>query len=133
MVVLDTSVIVKWFIEEEGSERALVWLKKHLKREEIILVPSLFFYEIANVFRYNKRLPTGEILNLLEELFRLNLKIEEVNPELIMRGVKLAREKDVNIYDAIFVVLAKIYQLSFYTADKKLYKKVKDLGFVKLL
>jgi len=133
MVVLDTSVIVKWFIEEKGSERALLWLEKHIKKEEIILVPSLFFYEIANVLRYNKRLPTDEILNLVEELFRLNLKIEEVTPELIMRGVVLAREKNISIYDAIFVVLAKIYQLSFYTADEKLYKKVKGLGFVKLL
>ena len=133
MVVLDTSVIVKWFIEEKGSERALLWLEKYIKKEEIILVPSLFFYEIANVLRYNKRLPTNEILNLIEELFHLNLKIEEVTPELIMRGVVLARERNISIYDAIFVVLAKIYQLSFYTADEKLYKKVKGLGFVKLL
>jgi len=133
MVVLDTSVIVKWFIEEKGSERSLLWLEKHIKKEEIILVPSLFFYEIANVLRYNKRLPTDEILNLIEELFRLNLKIEEVTPELIMRGVVLAREENISIYDAIFVVLAKIYQLSFYTADEKLYKKVKGLGFVELL
>jgi len=38
MVVLDTSVIVKWFIEEKGSERALLWLEKHIKKEEIILL-----------------------------------------------------------------------------------------------
>jgi len=44
MVVLDTSVIVKWFIEEKGSERSLVWLEKHIKKEEIILVPSLFIF-----------------------------------------------------------------------------------------
>ncbi len=50
-----------------------------------------------------------------------------------MRGLVLAREENISIYDAIFVVLAKIYQLSFYTADEKLYKKVKGLGFVELL
>jgi len=31
MVVLDTSVIIKWFVEEKGSKRALVWLEKHVR------------------------------------------------------------------------------------------------------
>lgn len=43
MVVLDTSVIIKWFVEEKGSERALFLMEKHIKGEEIVLVPSLFF------------------------------------------------------------------------------------------
>jgi predicted nucleic acid-binding protein len=133
MVVLDTSVIIKWFIEERGSKRALIWLKRHIKGTEKILVPSLFFYEIANVLRYKKELPLNEIWKVIEYLFRLNLKVEEANPELIMRAVLLAREKEISVYDAVFVALANFYHISFYTADKELYEKIKDFDFVKLL
>jgi predicted nucleic acid-binding protein len=133
MVVLDTSVIIKWFVEEKSSKRALTWLEKHIKGTEKIVVPSLFFYEIANVLRYKKELPLNEIWKVIEYLFRLNLKIEEVNSELIMRAVLLAREKEISVYDATFVVLAVIYHIPFYTADKKLYEKLKEFNFVKLL
>jgi len=133
MVVLDTSVIIKWFVEEKGSERALLWLEKHIKGQEIILAPSLLFYEIANVLRYNQKLPTNEMLKAIEDLWHLNLRIEEANLELIMRGVVLAREEQISVYDASFIVLAEIYQLSFYTCDEKLFEKIKDLNFVKLL
>jgi predicted nucleic acid-binding protein len=61
------------------------------------------------------------------------LGIEEVNPELIMRAVLLAREKEISVYDATFVVLAIIYRIPFYTADKKLYEKLKEFNFVRLL
>jgi predicted nucleic acid-binding protein len=176
MVVLDTSVIIKWFVKEKGSERALFWMEKHIEGTEIILVPSLFFYEITNVLRYNKDLPTNKILEVIENLFRLNLKVEEINFEMMMKSVVLAREKEISLYDAcieisiasksekepfmasrfcerylvffalwhlsckergplcpVFIVLAKIYQTSFYTADSQLYQKMKGLDFVKLL
>ena len=133
MVVLDTSVIIKWFVEEPGSDKALFLMKKHIEGAEIILVPSLFFYEIANVLRYHKNLPTEEILEVVEILQGLNLRVEEIGFELMMKGIILARERDISVYDAVFVILAKIYQAPLYTADLKLYRKVKDLGFVKLL
>ena len=133
MVVLDTSVIVKWFVEEEGPKRALIWMKKHIEGTEVILVPSLFFYEVTNVLRYNKSLPTTEILKIVKNLMEINLRVAEINSELIKRSVVLAREKDISVYDGAFIALADMYETPFYTADKALYKKTKDLGFVNLL
>ena len=108
-------------------------MDRHIEGTEIILVPSLLFYEIANVLRYNEKLPTDEILKVIENLGSLNLKIEEVSPELMIKAVVLAREKDISVYDAVFVVSAKICRVPFCTADEKLYKKVKELGFVEFL
>ena len=104
MVVLDTSVIVKWFVKEPDSGKASVWMSRHVEGTEIILVPSLFFYEIANVLRYKKDLPTKEILEVIENLEKLNLRTEEITSELIMKSIVLARERKVSIYDAVFVV-----------------------------
>ncbi len=42
-------------------------------------------------------------------------------------------QRKITAYDAAYVVLARNFNCKFITADKKLYKKVKDLGFVKLL
>jgi len=47
--VLDTNIIVKWFLLEEGSQTAEGFLAELLAGQAIALVPSSLFYEVANV------------------------------------------------------------------------------------
>jgi predicted nucleic acid-binding protein len=47
--VLDTSVIVKWFFNEEGTDRAEALLTDLLDGSARIQVSSSLFYELANV------------------------------------------------------------------------------------
>ena len=49
-IVLDSSVAAKWFIEEEGRDRALRVLDQVRDRPERFLVPELFFNELLAVF-----------------------------------------------------------------------------------
>ena len=49
-IVLDASVVAKWFIEEEDTEKAIEIRDKFVRGEIKILVPSLLIYEIGNVF-----------------------------------------------------------------------------------
>ena len=51
-IVLDASVVAKWFIEEENTEKAIeITIRDKFVRGEIeVLAPSLLIYEIRNVF-----------------------------------------------------------------------------------
>lgn len=55
MIVVDASVAVKWFVEEEGHQFALSLLEQHL----VIIAPDLIFSETTNVLW--KKLRRGEV------------------------------------------------------------------------
>ena len=47
-LVVDASVALKWFVEEDDSKKALDVLD-YITEKAIPIVPTLFFYEISNV------------------------------------------------------------------------------------
>jgi predicted nucleic acid-binding protein len=51
----------------------------------------------------------------------------------IINVALFARERDITVYDSAYLLVALNFKCKFVTADEKLYKKVKDLGFVELL
>jgi len=54
MYVIDTSVVVKWFVKEKDRDVALEILEYYRSGNFTIIVPDLLIYEFANVLRYNK-------------------------------------------------------------------------------
>lgn len=53
--------------------------------------------------------------------------------ELQTSAAKIASEYKTTIYDASYVALSQSLSCQLVTADRKLYRKVKSLEFVKLL
>jgi predicted nucleic acid-binding protein len=49
MIVLDASVALPWFIEEQASDAADEVLERLLRGRERALVPELFYYEVFSV------------------------------------------------------------------------------------
>ncbi len=132
MVVLDTSVVIKWFVEEPDSKAALAFRDEHLAGQELIVVPTLFFYEFTNVLRYVKSLPEESIISILGDLEQLGRR-EESSHDVIAEAVIFARKFEISVYDGVFVALAYLYGVELITADAKLVDKTKSLRFVKLL
>ena len=97
------------------------------------MAPSLLFYEVANSLLYAKELKDEEISNFLEILEELDFEIIELSIRDIIKATILGREKGITIYDASYLILAEKLGIDFITADLKLFKKIKDLNFVKLL
>lgn len=46
LVILDTSVIIKWFTNEENTDRSIEYRDRHIDREIEIIEPDLLLYEI---------------------------------------------------------------------------------------
>ena len=65
-VVLDASVLVKWFVEEDASDKALMLRDKYIEGELVILAPELILYEVLNAL-YFKRLFSREELREISE------------------------------------------------------------------
>lgn len=133
MVVLDTSVIFKWFsTNEDNEDKALSLLSAHQDQKNIILVPNLLLYELANAWATKASLPLASIKTFLKDLQDANLKIETVNFKLLEKAAIIAKKYKTSLYDAVYIALAKQKKCQLITADEKLVEKVK-LPFIKPL
>lgn len=132
MIVLDASVIIKWFQEEEGSDRALVIQQRHERGEDMIVVPALALYEITNVLRY-RRLTTEKVETILDILEDLEMGVFSFSSAELKEVLRFARKHDLSVYDAVYAVLAERLGCSLITADQKLHKKLQTLPWVTLL
>lgn len=132
-MVLDASVILKWFMKEDDSNKAMSLKDAHVTGKFSIVVPDIVLYEIGNALRYEPEFTPKEIISCLEELYELNIDILAPLPDILDLVPEIAYHHDITFYDASYVALAKELGLQFVTADLKLYNKVKNLSFVDLL
>ena len=133
MIVFDASIIIKWFRDEDNSEAAFLLKDKHIRGEDVIAVPDLLFYEIVNVLRYQKSINENDLDGILDILIEMEVHIFTVSPHEFKEVFRFARTHEISVYDAAYVVLAQKLNCAFVTADKKLYRKLKDFPRVNLL
>jgi len=86
MYVLDASVVVKWFVEEEGKEIALSIRDKFWRREIDIVVPDLLLYEISNALRYNPNLNEQDVKNAVDSIINMGIRILIPSGEMLKKG-----------------------------------------------
>jgi predicted nucleic acid-binding protein len=133
LLVLDTSIVLKRYKEEEYTEIALKIKKDFVEGLNEIIVPDLVLYEMANVLRFTDGFNERLIKKSLESFIDLGVDIVIPTIEMISLATKLSYKYKITVYDAIFIALSKIINGIFVTADKKLYEKVKELKFVKFI
>lgn len=129
-VVLDTSVILKLFLKESGSDIAIKLKDRHVKGMIEIIIPELLKYELINVLKY-KGYVKEEIIEALEVIRDFGFSIIELGDVLFDMTAAFSVDYDISSYDATYVALAKKEDALLYTADKKLLSKIKKLKFAK--
>lgn len=134
MIVLDASVVLKWiFVDEDGGESARYYKERHISEEEIIAVPELFFYEIANVLATKTRLLEEDTADAFTLIWNFDLEAFKFGLEEFLIGIALSRQYKISLYDAAYIELAKRLNCNFITADRRLYEKTKGIKAVGLL
>ena len=121
--VLDASVGIKLFVEEEFSDKVERLFSKLAEDPQAeIYVPDLFYIECANILlKYTRRFnrPLKDSLKDIADLNDLALKSTSTS-ELIEEALELAHEKNLMAYDACYAVLARRLALPLVTADAPL-------------
>jgi len=134
VVVLDTSVLVKWFRSGEPlAAEASAFRQAYYEDRLNIVAPDLIPYELANALRYSSNAGQEESTRAMESLYALGIEIVPATAARIARALALAYQHDLTVYDAAFVALAEELGADFITADEKLLKKVSTLPFCHFL
>lgn len=125
MIVIDTSVAIKWLrANEEDRQYAFTIYKNHLEHKDEIMVPSLFYIEAANALATNNVLSRKDILEGMEFLFNSGLYVHDVTRDDVLKAAALARKYKTTVYDMIYAVIAKENNIILITADEKFVRKV---------
>ncbi len=133
-MVLDSSVIIKWFRQEEILAReALALRQAYLDGKIKIVVPTLLAWEIANVLRFKHELSADDVRQAVTTLFAMGFEWVAPDPPLMDHTVGLAFAHETTIYDACFAALAEVRDTRFVTADDRLVDKLAGWPHVRRL
>lgn len=134
MIILDSSVALKWiFDDEDAHEDAIKYRQRHMSGEEMIIVPSLFFYEIANVLATKIKLSASDAVEIFSMFWNLDFEIFDFGLENFLSAINLSVHYKVSVYDAVYIELAKKLNCNLITADRKLYENIREIKQVRLL
>src|SRR3989338_4821000 len=117
-VVIDTSVLIKCFIEEENSVFVDELIMLHQRMEISLLAPPLIVFEFLSVISRAYR-STEKAKECLKKFFQCKIGIMEPTFGYLERALEGACETSVYYYDSLYHSLAKEMQGVFLTADKK--------------
>ena len=123
--VLDASVAAKWMLPSGGESlhaEALTWLTRYASNELVLIVPDLFWIEVANLMwravryaRVTKSDAQSALAGLRERKFETFS-----TASLIDAAFEIAVAYQRTVYDSLYVALAKETGTYLVTADEKL-------------
>ena len=121
-LVVDASVLIKFYVPEILSDRAERLLARGEKKEIDFLAPDLIYPEAGNILWKKQRLKEltrPEVEEIADAILLLPLKIE-ASKSLLPLAVDMAIAYGITVYDALYLSLAKVYETTMITADRKL-------------
>lgn len=135
--MVDASVAFKWLIPDAAEEdvpAAKALLVAHMEGRVAIAVPSLFYYEVANILLFGRsKPPIEEAAEALRDLYSLPLTVAVPAPDTADAALRLASDHGLSYYDASYVALAETLDCTLITADQRLARRLRTGGRVQLL
>jgi predicted nucleic acid-binding protein len=132
-LVLDTNVVVKWYLTEELEDEALSILEAGERGDVMLLAPDSVEPEFWNVLWQRHRrdeLSLDEVLDYWDALAETPLLMGELLP-LMPQATEIVAHCGCIIYDALFVALAESEDTVVVTADRKLLKALAGTPYVR--
>lgn len=128
--VLDSSFTIAWILGEEGEEEHTDSVFSLIK-ENTALIPSLWFYEVANVLAIGKRRGRLSQKDLTRAITLLKAIPTVVEPDCDRRSfeiLELAESQTLTIYETTYLDLAMRMDVPLATLDNALIQASQALG-----
>ena len=121
--VVDASVALKWFVEEQFAHESRTLLAEHSE----LHTPELLTIEIANVL--SKRVRRGQLLpdsarDIRARYGRVAM-IQHNVTHLLAPAFELSLATAASVYDCVYLALAVLLDLPLATADQRFIDTVK--------
>jgi len=129
--VFDSSFFGALIIPDEKNP-GVDKIHKSIGQNEVIFVPQLIWYEIANVFKNlmrRKRYQFDDVLEFSKLLTKDRLTCDfETGPGYAEKLLRLCNDYNISSYDAAYLELAGRKKAALCTLDKNLIAAAKNYG-----
>jgi predicted nucleic acid-binding protein len=121
-ITIDSSVAAKWFLAEDGADRAALLAGS----DDMLCAPDLLIAEVGNVFWKACRQARASAESAVHAMKLLPSFFDELIPhgEHAERALDLSLTLDHPIYDCFYLAIAEARQAPLVTADGKLIRKL---------
>lgn len=117
VLVLDASVGVKWFRDEQGSEEARELLAMHVRGEVVLAVESLFLHELLAVS--SREGHAEDVARVWRDLKAVDLAVVPLGDELVAAAAAQKQALGCSLYDAFSAGLAQLLSAPLCSADER--------------
>src|SRR4051794_19014976 len=117
--VLDSSVAVKWAVREHDSDKALRLRDAYRAGIHELLSPDIFLAEVGHALTRGERqgrVRVGQAWPLWQLILADAPALHSFAP-LMQRGMQIASQARLGLYDCLYVALTEQEQCQFATAD----------------
>ncbi|MGE0725241.1 MAG: type II toxin-antitoxin system VapC family toxin [Alphaproteobacteria bacterium] len=131
-LVVDASVAIKWYVDEEGAPAALAIARGG----EAMIAPDLVVAEVANVAWRKHRLGQLSAAQVSVIATHLPSAFHELVPSsrLLPAALALSLAHDAPAYDSFYLALAAAADATLVTADARLITRARErMGDVRVM
>jgi len=125
-LVIDSSISVKWFIEEDNSDIAQIILDEYESKNISFLAPNLIYAEFGNIV-WKKQVFQGldalDADRAVQKFKRISFTLTPVTV-LFDDAYRIAVQYKRSFYDSLYLALSVRENCQFVTADEKFYNAV---------
>lgn len=124
-IIIDSSVVAKWYLLDEPSESASRIKLDFLAGTTLLAAPLLIYYEVNNIIRsasLSFRISQSQAKKAYGAFLELNFTTYH-SKQLLEEALQTALEINISSYDATYIALAEYLNVPFYTSDEKLVEK----------
>lgn len=115
--VFDASAGVKWFRDEAGSRQARELLTDHVEQRALIVVDTLFFYEVLAAATRDRA--CDDAVRVWGDLASQELITVPLGCELVAAAMKARAQLGCSLCDAFSAGLADLLGAPLYSADAR--------------
>jgi predicted nucleic acid-binding protein len=130
---VDASVVLAWLLRDPVPEAFRQILDDHISGHDPAVAPELLWYEVANVLARGADLPRTAATEGFARFQALELEAYSLGAAEYQAALELALKHRLTVYDASYLALARALGIRFVTADRKLARRVSQLGVVEVV
>lgn len=122
--VLDASFVLAYLLPDENSEPVKDLFNQYVSGQIQFFASQILPLEVLNGLKSalkSKRINLTQAQILIQDYTKLNIRILTID---LLKTLEIAREKDLSVYDASYLYLAKETHSPLLTLDEKLKKLI---------
>jgi predicted nucleic acid-binding protein len=122
-LVVDASVVVKLFAEEQGSAEAHELLLSSKLPDVEMVAPHFLCLEVLNALTNSYDFSETQLAIFIMDLSVIGIRFVRESPSLLREALEFSQTAKITIYDSTYLALASFYDCVLCTSDKKHHKK----------